>query len=64
LPGAPASVTSCREWAGWQARQWGDMLPEHLADSLSILPVLCGQEVAIGGGLEELPREMTGDYGR
>jgi hypothetical protein len=60
LPDAPAAVTSCWEWARYQARERGDMLTADEADSLTILPVLCGLDVAIRDGLEELPVEGTG----
>jgi len=60
LPDVPGNVTSCLEWARHEARQRGDMLPADQADRLTILPVLCGLQVALRDGLEELPRELTG----
>jgi hypothetical protein len=43
---APPGVTSCQDYARWRARQAGDMLPEYLADDLT---------VAIREGGDELP---------
>jgi len=34
---APPSVTSCRSYADWYARQAGDMLLADVADALTLL---------------------------
>jgi hypothetical protein len=60
LRAAPAGITSCREWASYQARHFSDMLPTDLAGDLTIMPLLCGLEVVVRDSLDDLPREVTG----
>jgi hypothetical protein len=52
---SPASVTSCRGYADWRARQMGDMLPAEEADMLGLFAGLCALDVATRDGLEMLP---------
>jgi hypothetical protein len=51
----PASVTSCRAYADWRARERGDMLPADEADSLMLFAGLCSLGVALRDGLDVLP---------
>jgi hypothetical protein len=51
----PATVTSCKSYADWRARQRGDMLPADEADALALYAGLCAFDVALRDGLEMLP---------
>ncbi len=52
---APPSVSSCRSYADWRARQAGDMLTEDEAVDLTLFAGLCELDVATRDGLEMLP---------
>ena len=53
----PPTVTSCRSYANWRARQAGDMLPEDAAIDLQLIWGLCALDVGIRDGLE-MPPEL------
>jgi hypothetical protein len=51
----PATLTSCKAYCDWRARQRGDMLPADEADMLGLYAGLCRLDVGLRDGLERLP---------
>jgi hypothetical protein len=51
----PATLTSCKAYCDWKARQRGDMQPADEADALALYAGLCRFYVALRDDLEMLP---------
>jgi hypothetical protein len=51
----PATVTNCKAYCDWRARQMGDMLRAEDAIDLALYAGMCRLDMGLRDGLEMLP---------